>query len=256
MAKVVLTVRVNDVDFYCERRGTGLPLVLIPDGVNDCEHYSAVGDLLSDEFSVLTFDMRGGTRSMPEKHVKVTPKILAGDVAGIIKALDMAPASIYGCSSGGQTALAVGKYYPEVAVNLIAHEAALMADTPIPNTGFDFFDALYKTFGPMCDGFSPRDVSFVCNWDNWKAFGDDFLRRAEANTEYWAQYIWARLIPILIPRRILRRCRIWSSASGHGRRTGWLMQICLLRSGAGALVRFCRVDIIRRLFALMSLWTS
>ena len=188
MAKEILTVTVNDVDFYCERRGSGLPLVLVPDGVNDCEHYSVVGDILSDEFSVLTFDMRGGTRSMPKEHVKVTPKMLASDVAGIIKALDMAPASIYGCSSGGQTVLAIGKYYPEVAKNLIAHEAALMNDTPIPGTGFEFFDTLLGTFGPMCDGFSPRDVSFICNWDNWKAFGEDFLKRVEVNTEYWAQY--------------------------------------------------------------------
>ena len=188
MAKEVLTVPVNGVDFYCERRGSGHPLVLIPDGVNDCEHYSTTGDMLADEFTVLTFDMRGGTRSMPKEHNKVTPQIIASDIAGIIKALDMAPASIYGCSSGGQAVLAIGKYYPEVAKNLIAHEAALMADTPFPKDGFDFFENLYTTFGPMCKGFSPRDVSFIINWNGWKAFGDDFLKRVEINTEYWSKY--------------------------------------------------------------------
>ena len=189
MSVEILTVSVNDVDFYCEKRGSGPPLVLIPDGVNDCGHYSTTGDLLADEFTVLTFDMRGGTRSMPKVDEHVTPKVLASDVAGIIKALDLAPACIYGCSSGGQTALAIGKYYPEVAKNLIVHEAALMHDVPLgENTGFDFFDAIYGTFGPMCHGFSPRDVSFICNWDNWKAFGDDFLKRVEINNEYWAQW--------------------------------------------------------------------
>ena len=188
MPKEIRSVPVNGVDFYCEIRGSGPPLVLIPDGVNDCEHYSSTGDMLADEFTVLTFDMRGGTRSMPAEHMPVTPKILAEDVAGIIKALDMAPASIYGCSSGGQTVLAIGKYFPEVAKNLISHEAALMNDTPIPKTGFDFFDAIYGTFGPMCKGFSPRDVSFICNWEGWKAFGDDFLERVETNTKYWAKY--------------------------------------------------------------------
>ena len=188
MSKEILTVTANGVDFYCEKRGSGPPLVLVPDGTMDCEHYSKAGDILADEFTVLTFDVRGATRSMPKEHKQVTPQLFASDVAEIIKALDMAPAAIFGCSMGGQAALSIGKYYPEVARNLIVHEAALMSDVPIPNTGFDFFDALFGTFGPLCRGFSPRDVSFICNWDNWKAFGDDFLKRFEANGEYWAKY--------------------------------------------------------------------
>jgi len=188
MSKEIVYVPANDVDFYCEIRGAGPPLVLVPDGTMDCGHFSGVGDLLADEFTVLTFDVRGSTRSMPKEHKHVTPQMFASDVAEIIKALDMAPASIYGSSMGGQAVLSIGKYYPEVARNLIVHEAALMSDVPIPGTGFEFFDTLFSTFGPICHGFSPRDVSFICNWDNWKAFGDDFLKRSEANNEYWAKY--------------------------------------------------------------------
>ena len=188
MKKDILTVSVNDVDFYCEKRGSGPSLMLVPDGTMDCEHYSLVGDMLADEYTVLTYDVRGATRSIPKEHKRVTPQIFASDVAGIIKALDMAPAAIYGSSMGGQAVLSVGKYYPEVARNLIVHEAALMRDVPIPGTGFEFFKTIFTTFGPICKGFSPRDVSFICNWDNWKAFGDDFLKRHEANSEYWAKY--------------------------------------------------------------------
>jgi len=188
MSKKILTVTANGVDFYCELRGNGPPFVLIPDGCNDCGEYSKVGDMLADEFTVLSFDSRGGTRSMPKEHMKVTPKIMASDTVEIIKALDVAPASIYGCSAGGQAVLAIGKYFPEAATNLIIHEAALQNDVPIPGTGFDFFKNLFSTFGPLCNGFSPRDVSFLCNWDNWKDFGDDFLERVEANDKYWGQY--------------------------------------------------------------------
>jgi len=188
MTKESLYIDVNDVNFYCEKRGSGPSLMLVPDGTMDCEIYSKVGDMLTDEFTVLTYDVRGATRSMPTEHKRVTPQVFASDVAEIIKALDMAPAAIYGSSMGGQAVLSVGKYYPEVARNLIVHEAALMRDVPIPNTGFEFFNTLFSTFGPLCDGFSPRDVSFICNWDNWKSFGDDFLKRFDANNEYWAKY--------------------------------------------------------------------
>jgi len=188
MSKEILAVSANDVDFYCEKRGEGPSLVLVPDGAMDCGHYSRAADMLADEFTVLTFDARGAARSMPKEHMKVTPKMYASDVAEIVKATGMAPAAIYGCSMGGQAALSVGKYYPEAARNLIVHEAALMNDVPIPNTGFDFFHSILSTFGPMCEGFSPRDVSFVCNWDNWKAFGDGFLKRSAQNDEYWAKY--------------------------------------------------------------------
>jgi len=188
MTKEILTVFANGVDFYCEKRGRGPSLVFVPDGTMDCEIYSRVGDMLADEFTVFSFDARGATRSTPKEHKKVTPQMYASDVVEIMKALDIIPASIYGCSMGGQAVLSIGKYYPEAARNLIVHEAALMNDTPIPGTGFEFFKTLFSTFGPICEGFSPRDVSFICNWDNWKAFGDDFLERNEANSEYWTKY--------------------------------------------------------------------
>ncbi len=188
MAKQILTVPSNGVDFYCEKRGSGPVLVFVPGGSSDCEQFSIVGDLLADEFTVLTFDMRGGTRSMPKVNQMVTPKLLATDVVGILKALDMAPASICGCSSGGQATLALGKLYPEVAKNLIVHEAALMTEGPLPNAGFDFFKAIYGTYGPVCHGFSPRDVVFVCDKKKWDAFGPEFLKRVELNNEYWSKW--------------------------------------------------------------------
>lgn len=182
-----LKVRANDMDFYCEKRGSGPVLVLVPDGVNDCGHYGRVGDMLADEFTVLTFDMRGGSRSMPKVREKVTAQSLASDVAEIIKALDMAPASIYGCSSGGQAVLSIGKHYPEVARNLIVHEAALMNDTQIPGTGFEFFKNI-ATYEPFCNGFPARDIPYVGNFDKWKAVGEDFLERVNSNFDYWAKY--------------------------------------------------------------------
>jgi pimeloyl-ACP methyl ester carboxylesterase len=127
-----LKQRVNGVDFYCELRGSGPAIVLIPPGDGDCGAYAMVADILSDEFTILTFDMRGCSRSgRPADWTGITPEILAEDVAGIIRALDLAPASVYGCSSGGQTCLSLGVRHPEILRNIIVHEAALLCDAPL-----------------------------------------------------------------------------------------------------------------------------
>ena len=187
MGMEILEVNANGMVFYCEKRGSGPPLVLVPDGVNDCGHNAVIGDLLADEFTVYTFDMRGGSRSMPSVHEKVTAESLGSDVAEIIKALGIAPASVYGCSSGGQAALSLGKDNPELCRNLIVHEAALMNDTPLPGTGFSFFENI-GTYQPYCVGFPSRDVCYVGNYDKWHALGEEFQNRVNSNFEYWAQY--------------------------------------------------------------------
>jgi pimeloyl-ACP methyl ester carboxylesterase len=188
MQKEILTIPADGVDLYCEKRGSGPLLILVADGSNDCEPYAKVADLLADEFTVIIFDMRGGTRSMPKEHRKVTPKILAGDVAAIIKYMDMGKASVYGCSSGGQTVLTLGLHYPELVRNVMPHEAALQNDTQIPGIGFEYFKVLNETFGPKCVGFSPIEVVFNCNVFQADILDDDTKKRLRANREYWEKY--------------------------------------------------------------------
>lgn len=187
MTKQILTIQSNGVDFYCEKRGSGPVLVLVPDGVNDCGHFAPAADILAENFTVLTFDMRGGTRAMPKEDQPVTPKLLADDVVGILKALDIASASFFGCSSGGQAVLAIGKYYPEMAKNLIVHEASLMLDCPLPNAGYEFFKTV-TTYAPNCEGFAPEEVCMVGEKNKWDALGKEFHERIAINHVYWAKW--------------------------------------------------------------------
>ncbi|MCX6656510.1 MAG: alpha/beta hydrolase [Candidatus Bathyarchaeota archaeon] len=188
MEKEILSIPADGVDLYCEKRGSGPLLILVTGGTNDCEPYTKVAEMLSDEFTVIIFDMRGGTRSMPRENRKVTPKMLAGDVAAIIKYMNMGKASVYGCSSGGQTVLALGLHYPELVRNMMVHEAALMSDTQIPGIGFEFFRVLNETFGSKCVGFSPVEVAFNCNVFQADILSEDCKKRLKANGEYWARY--------------------------------------------------------------------
>ena len=181
-------VKVNGVSFYCEKRGEGPSLVLVPDGSNDCGPFEKVAALLAGEFTVLSFDMRGAVRSpVPGAQKPVTPKMLAADIVGILRETGLGPAAIYGCSAGGQAALAVGKYFPEAARNLVIHEAALQADTPLRGTGFDHFRGIFA-YGDLCRGVTPFELVMVCDREKWLALGAACLERIARNSRYWRRY--------------------------------------------------------------------
>jgi len=187
MSKRIQTVQANGMDFHCELRGSGPAVVLIPDGSNDCEPYDALASRLADRFTTLTFDMRGSTRSPDPDPGPVTPAKLADDVAGLIAALDLAPAGVYGCSSGGQAALALGRNHPAAVRNIVVHEAALQGDTPLPGAGFEYFQSL-RSFTPhLGGGLRPIDI-LIGNADAVLSLSRECRQRIEQNAEFWAKY--------------------------------------------------------------------
>ena len=188
MKKEILSVPVNGVDFYCEKMGSGPSIVLVPDGCNDCGPYVKLMEYLSNEFTVVTFDMRGGTRSKDTAPQKVTPKRLADDVAGIVKSLDLAPVSAYGCSSGGQTVLSLGKYYPELCRNIMVHEAALQSDTPLPDAGFKFFERMDNIIDKLKLDPTAAGIWAFGDYYAYMALGEECHHRMDENAKFWAQY--------------------------------------------------------------------
>src|SRR5580700_9446825 len=95
--------KASDIEWYCELRGSGPTVVLIPSGEGDCGNFATVADALADEFTVLTFDMPGFSRSSsPPDFDKVTAQMLGDQISSLVKSLGLAPGTFYGCSSGGQ----------------------------------------------------------------------------------------------------------------------------------------------------------
>ncbi len=183
--KEILSVNVNGVDFYCEKRGQGPAILLVPDGCNDCEPYDNLSKLLSDEFTVLNFDMRGTTRSVDSNPQRLTAKMLGDDLAGLIEALDLGPASVYGCSSGGQATLALGKYHPNLVRNLMVHEAALQADVPRENAGFSFFQN-NAAFEPVFKGpVSVGEIWAVGNYEKAMLLSPECRKRIAESRDFW-----------------------------------------------------------------------
>jgi pimeloyl-ACP methyl ester carboxylesterase len=187
---------VSEIDWYCELRGDGPPVVLMPSGEGDCASFQTVADVLSDEFTVLTFDMPGFSRSEPPPEFgKVTATMLAGQIAALVSSLNLAPAAFYGCSSAGLAALSLVAQHPEIVRNVIVHEAALHRDS-VPSDAtaalFILNDLDDAAIVNSCkDLFRNQANSAARAWD---AIGQDYHRRLEKNYVTWVRhYLWEGL---------------------------------------------------------------
>ena len=95
-------VEANGTTLYYEVRGQGPPFLMIPGTPGYSAHYVPVAELLADEFTVVTYDRRGNTRSpRPQGWVRTSVREQADDAAALVESLELAPAAAFGLSSGG-----------------------------------------------------------------------------------------------------------------------------------------------------------
>lgn len=183
------TAHANDMDFYCEMVGQGPTIVLVPDGANDCGPYEKMMEYLSDEFTVLSFDPRGGSRS-PDPHPRpVTPALFSDDIAALVQELSVeTPVSAFGVSSGGQAVLALARFHGDITRNGVVHEAALQADTPIRNAGFEYFQTMATLSPKIADPTTISAITLIGTLEGIEATDAATRARMAKNHAYWAQY--------------------------------------------------------------------
>jgi pimeloyl-ACP methyl ester carboxylesterase len=137
------TVRANGAELYYERRGTGAPVLCISGATGDAGHFTAVADRLADEFTVITYDRRGNSRSKaPVGWASTSMAEQADDVAALLEALECVPAGVFGTSGGGIILLELLIRRPDVVRKKVVHEPPLIA--VLPNR-----DALTAELGAM-----------------------------------------------------------------------------------------------------------
>lgn len=126
------TVEANGTTLNYEIRGSGPSVLFISGATGDAGHFERVAEELADEFTVITYDRRGNSRSpRPAGWTITTAEEQAADAAALLRGLGLAPAAVFGTSSGAVIGLALVVNHPEVVRGAILHEPALI--TVLPN---------------------------------------------------------------------------------------------------------------------------
>jgi pimeloyl-ACP methyl ester carboxylesterase len=121
-------VSANGTQLYHEIRGSGPTLLFIPGAEGDAEEYARVVALLEDEFTILSYDRRGFSRSpRPEGYAGTTVEQQADDAAALLDATGLGPAAVWGNSSGAIIGLALTLRHPEAVTRAMLHEPPLFA---------------------------------------------------------------------------------------------------------------------------------
>lgn len=178
------SVEVNGTELYYEIRGSGPTLLFIPGAEGDAEEYLRVSEVLIDEFTILSYDRRGFSRSpRPDGFSGTTVDEQADDAAALLRVLDLAPATVWGNSSGAIIALALVLRYPEMVTKALLHEpplAAGMNDPAATSAGLAQATA---------DGKIPF-MKMLMGEDLYNGLSDGYRARMEADST-WITYEFA-----------------------------------------------------------------
>ena len=112
-------VQVNDIEMYYEVHGSGEPLVMIMGWTANLNVWSPeMVEVLAEHFQVILFDNRGAGRSGSSQGGYLMSQF-ASDTIGLMDALKIEKAHVFGVSLGGMIAQEVALKYPERVNRLI-----------------------------------------------------------------------------------------------------------------------------------------
>lgn len=122
----------NAVSLYYELAGpeTGEAVIFLSGLTGDHNNWTLQVNRLKDRYRCLTFDWRDTGQSGPSPVEKYTTADMAGDVAGLIRGLNLGRSHLVGLSMGGAVAQEVTLNYPELVGSLVL--ASTFCDRPDP----------------------------------------------------------------------------------------------------------------------------
>jgi acetyltransferase/esterase len=146
---------------YYETRGTGPLLLLIPGANGDANGFPPLADQLAADFTVVTYDRRGYTRSVLDGAQDYAHRLEtdADDARRLIERLSDEPAAVFGTSSGGVIALQLLIDHPQAVRALVSFEPAAMRLFPDGEKWIAFLHELYDLYRQS--GPAPARALFV-----------------------------------------------------------------------------------------------
>jgi pimeloyl-ACP methyl ester carboxylesterase len=194
------------IDWYCEQRGDGPLIVLVPSGEGDCSSFDRLAALLADQFSVLTFDTPGFSRSQVANAEMVSILRLADQIAELITSTQTHPATFYGCSSGGHAVLDLVVRHTALVRNAIVHEVPMAAATAQLSDLASLDDS---TVVETCQYLFAN----VMNDDPaaWEALGEEYHARLAVNYVTWVRrYVAPGILPEQSPEGLAGKPITWT----------------------------------------------
>lgn len=180
----------DGIDWYCEMRGDGPPVVLVPSGEGDCASFDRVAAQLADEFTVLTFDMPGFSRSRVQTADDVSVSKLGDQIACLVDSLETHSATFYGCSSGGAAVLDLVVGHGDLVRNAVVHEVAMAGAAALLADLLTLDDAAVVERCQFLFAHMMNDDVAA-----WEALGDEYHARLAQNYVTWVRRYLAPGVP-------------------------------------------------------------
>jgi pimeloyl-ACP methyl ester carboxylesterase len=133
---------------YYETRGAGPLLLLIPGANGDANGFPPLAGRLAADFTVVTYDRRGYTRSILDGVQDYAHRLEtdADDARRLIEHLAAEPATVFGTSSGAVIALQLLIDHPQAVRALVAFEPAAFRLLPDGEKWIAFENEVYELY--------------------------------------------------------------------------------------------------------------
>lgn len=140
------TTTLTGTDLYHEVRGTGPAVLFIAGATGDAGHFARVAARLADEFTTITYDRRGNSRSPVSGDPAVAASIAAqsDDAATIIRCTSTGKAIVVGTSGGAIITLDLLARHTELVQAAIVHEPPLIGVLPQHDGADDPLAAVFE----------------------------------------------------------------------------------------------------------------
>lgn len=127
-----MKIKVNNIELYYEKYGTGKPIILIHGNQETHEIFDKLIEKLKSNYEVFAIDSRCHGQS--ENPKEISYNLMCDDIIQFIKELNIEKPILYGFSDGGIIGLLVSIKEPDLLSNLIISGANI---TPNVFTTFD-----------------------------------------------------------------------------------------------------------------------
>jgi pimeloyl-ACP methyl ester carboxylesterase len=179
-------IGVNGTTLYYETQGIGPSVLLIAGSTGDAGNFTRTAELLADEFTVVTYDRRGNSRSPRPSAWKATSVgEQADDAAALIQALGLSPVMVFGASAGGPIALDLMIRHPDLVRGGILQEPSIFSLLPDPIAALTarrtLIEEALRTGGP--EGAIRAFMRYLNDDDVFAAIPPDTLERMLGNAE-------------------------------------------------------------------------